>query len=84
MHESSLMRSLLRQVEHVAHENGATKVVGVTITAGEAAAISAEEARFAFHHYALGTIAEGATLVLVTEPGPGSDVRLAGIDVEET
>lgn len=62
MHELSLIADLIRKVIAIAHEEGATKVLGATITLGALCHLSASHLREHFAHVARGTIAEGAHL----------------------
>lgn len=62
MHESSLITDLLRQVDTVARTHRATRVVGVTITLGALAPVSAVHLQAHFELAARGTIADGAQI----------------------
>ncbi|MBI3771568.1 MAG: hydrogenase maturation nickel metallochaperone HypA [Gammaproteobacteria bacterium] len=64
MHEHSLCKSLLQQIEAFAQEHKARKVKSVTLDIGPLAGIDPEELRQAFPHNSDGTIAEGAELIV--------------------
>jgi len=68
MHELSVCQALIGQVEKVARENGAHRVVSIVIAVGP---LSGVEARLLEHAYpvaAAGTLAEHATLTIETVP----------------
>lgn len=87
MHEASLMVGLMRQIEAIARQTGAHRVVGVSVWLGALSHFS--EAHFAEHFEtaAAGTIAEGATLDITlsddTAHENALDVVLESIEVEE-
>jgi hydrogenase nickel incorporation protein HypA/HybF len=62
MHEMSLMRDLLRQIDSLAREQGATRVVSVGLRLGALAHISPSHLREHFVDGARGSVAEGARL----------------------
>ncbi len=62
MHEFTLMADILRQIDAVAEEHGADKVLKVKIKLGALSHISAEHFREHFESGARGTAAEGAVL----------------------
>jgi hydrogenase nickel incorporation protein HypA/HybF len=66
MHELSLVSSLIRKITAIANEEGAAKVIGVTITLGALCHLSAPHLREHFTHAARGTVAEGAHLEITT------------------
>lgn len=66
MHEFSLMNDLLRKIESIASENGATQVVGVKVRLGALSHISPEHFREHFDHAIEGTVAAGASLQVET------------------
>ena len=68
MHELSVCQALIEQVERVARQNDAQRVVSIVITVGP---LSGVEPRLLEHAYPLaaaGTVAEGASLVVETVP----------------
>jgi hydrogenase nickel incorporation protein HypA/HybF len=87
MHESSLMTSLIRQVEGVAQAHEARAVVGITLTVGVLAPFTPDHLRDHFRLAAAGTVAEGATLSIQVGTDPtdpqAQGIRLTGIDIEE-
>lgn len=62
MHEASLMRDLMGKIESVAHEQKATRVVGISVRLGALSHMSASHFREHFAVASQGTIAEGAGL----------------------
>lgn len=62
MHESGLVRALVRQIEQVAAREGARRVVGVNVWVGALTQFSAEHFAEHFEEDAAGSIAEGAAL----------------------
>jgi hydrogenase nickel incorporation protein HypA/HybF len=64
VHEASLIADLLRQIAALMRQQGAGRVVGVTVKLGALSHISPEHFREHFVHGARGTIAEGARLTL--------------------
>lgn len=68
MHELSVCQALIEQVARVARDNGAARVVSITIAVGP---LSGVEPRLLEHAYpvaAAGTVAEEAKLVIETVP----------------
>ena len=68
MHELSVCQALIGQVEKVARENDAQRVIAITIAVGP---LSGVEARLLEHAYpvaAAGTLAEHATLTIEAVP----------------
>ncbi len=66
MHEMSLMRDLLRQIESLARAQDATQVVSVGLRVGALAHISPSHLREHFVDGARGSVAEGARLDIDT------------------
>ena len=62
MHEASLMKGLMAQIEKLAAENKATRVTGVKVNLGALSHFTAEHFREHFEAAALGTKAALATL----------------------
>ena len=62
MHELSLLRALLNQIEAVARSNGAERVSVVRLKLGPLAHIEPDHLRGHFVEAARGTLAEGARL----------------------
>jgi hydrogenase nickel incorporation protein HypA/HybF len=68
MHELAICHALIEQVQRVARDNGARRVLSVTVSVG---ALSGVEAKLLEHAYpiaAAGTVAEHATLVVESVP----------------
>jgi hydrogenase nickel incorporation protein HypA/HybF len=62
MHEASLMKNLMRQIEEVARSEEATAVTGISVWIGALSHMSAEHFAEHFEESAAGTVAEGAEL----------------------
>ena len=62
MHEHSLIANLLSRIDTIAHEQSATRVVGVSVWIGARAHISASHFREHFEDGSRGSLAEGARL----------------------
>jgi hydrogenase nickel incorporation protein HypA/HybF len=60
MHERALLADLIREIEETAHEEGATRVVGVNVHVGPMSHMTPEHFAAHFVDAARGTIAEGA------------------------
>ena len=86
MHEASLMKGLMRQIETIAASEGARRVTRASIWCGANSHMT--EAHFAEHfdQAAMGTLAEGAMLdVTVSDDltdGRAQDVLLKSVDVD--
>ena len=87
MHEASLIANLLRKITAIAHEQQASKVVGVHVSLGALSHISPDHLREHFVHAAHGTVADGAQLEIAvhTEPSDplAQEVWLDSIEVED-
>lgn len=66
MHEYSLVQSLLEEVLHQARENGARRVLSITLQKGSLSDESEEALRFYWEELSHQTLAEGATLQIET------------------
>lgn len=66
MHEMSLMRGLMRQIETLADREGASAVTSIRLRLGALSHFSPEHFRRHFEQVAPGTCAEGATLEIAT------------------
>jgi hydrogenase nickel incorporation protein HypA/HybF len=62
MHEYSLAQSLLRQVNELRHERGASRVLAVKVRIGEFAGVEPDLLASAFDDLSIGTGASGAIL----------------------
>lgn len=60
MHESGIVRDLLRRLEAAAREQGARGIVAVRVWLGALSQFSAEHFRTHFEEEARGTLAQGA------------------------
>ena len=66
MHESGILRDLVRQLEVVAQDAGAESVSGVEVWLGALSQFTPHHFREHFDKEAKGTIAQGATLDILT------------------
>lgn len=86
MHEASLMRSLMRQIETIATDEGAARVTGVKVWCGALSHMTAGHFAEHFNQAAAGSIAEGATLNVTISDDIANehaqDILLESIDVE--
>lgn len=64
MHETGMVRDLVRRVEAAARDGQAKRVTGVTVWLGALSQMSAEHFREHFEAEVRGTVAEGARLTL--------------------
>ena len=86
MHETGLVRALIRQIDQVAAAHGATRVSGVAVWLGALSHLSAAHFREHFEAEARGSTAEGAKLT-ITESADSADpdaqhLRLESVDME--
>jgi len=86
VHEASLTRALVRRILDVAAEQGAARVVGITVRLGALSHMSPSHFREHFDREAAGTLAEGARIEAILETDPGSptaaDVVLVSVEVQ--
>lgn len=68
MHEFSICRTLVLQVEDAAREHHARAVTSIVVSLGPLAGIQAEELRQAFPLVSAGTMAEDAQLLIQYKP----------------
>jgi hydrogenase nickel incorporation protein HypA/HybF len=68
MHELSVCQALIGQVEKVARENQAQRVVAITIALGPLSGVEAGLLEHAYPLAAAGTLAEHATLTIESVP----------------
>lgn len=66
MHELSLCLSLMQQVEGIARERDAVKVVKITLSIGPLSGVEPDLLRHAYPVAAAGTVAEDAELIMET------------------
>ena len=87
MHETALVRDVVRRIEDLAQATGARRITGAKIWIGALSHLSAEHFREHYTLEAQGSIAAGATLAI-----EGSDdlndphaqhVRLVSVELEE-
>ncbi len=86
MHEASLMKGLMRQIEAVAEAEGAVRVVAVSVWLGALCHMSPSHLEQHFREASKGARAEGARIDAVVSDDPGHehalDVMLQSVEVE--
>jgi hydrogenase nickel incorporation protein HypA/HybF len=87
MHETALVRDVVRRIEDLAGATGARRIAGAKVWLGALSHLSAEHFR---EHYAIeaqGSIAAGATLVIEVSSNldhpDAQHVRLESVDLDE-
>jgi len=70
MHEASLMRNLMRQLDELAKAENAKRVTGVSIWLGALSHMSAAHFAEHFEESSAGTMAEGAELDVTVSDDP--------------
>ena len=87
MHETALVRDVVRRIEDLAQATGASRITGAKIWLGALSHLSAEHFR---EHYALeaqGSIAAGAILTIEASSDfdhpDAQHVRLESVDLDE-
>ena len=68
MHELAVCQALIEQVERVARDNDARRVISIVITVGPLSGVEPKLLEHAYPLAAAGTVAEHAALVVVTVP----------------
>ncbi|MFK8251903.1 hydrogenase maturation nickel metallochaperone HypA [Ancylobacter terrae] len=69
MHEMALCESLLASLRDAARDHGFTRVTRVRLAVGSFAGVEVEALRFGFDVVMRDSLAEGAELVVIDEPG---------------
>lgn len=85
MHELSIVRDVVRRAEVIAREQGANRVVEVTLRQGQLSGLSADVLRRHFAEAARGTVAEGARLEVLPVDGiinGAQELMLVSVEVE--
>lgn len=86
MHETGIVRDLVRRLEGLARKENATAVSGVQIRLGSLSQFSAEHFREHFEEEARGTLAAGAALDILTSDDVGDasalHVMILNVDLE--
>ncbi len=68
MHELSIAQSIIQQIEDVARNEKAARVVTISLAIGALSGVERESLEFVFPMAAEGTMAEGAALVIENVP----------------
>ena len=86
MHEASLMKGLMRQIETIAAGEGATKITKVSVWCGALSHMTKAHFTEHFDQAAKGTLAEGAALDVTLSDDladhRAQDIVLESIDIE--
>jgi Zn finger protein HypA/HybF involved in hydrogenase expression len=87
MHETSLVKGLIRMVEVIARQQGAPKIKAVKVIIGALSPVSPDYLQEQFRYYAMDTVAEQAELLVRVDRDPTSpiahDVMLESVEVED-
>ncbi len=81
MHETGMVRDLIRRIDQAVAANGAVRVLGVQVWLGALSHLSAEHFREHFEIESRGTPAEGAQLT-ITESTDETDPRAQRLMLE--
>jgi hydrogenase nickel incorporation protein HypA/HybF len=68
MHELAICQALIEQVQRVARDNAARRIVSITVSVGPLSGVEPQLLEHAYPIAAAGTVAEEARLVVVTVP----------------
>ncbi len=71
MHEIGITQSIIEIAERHAREQGASRVLSVTVAIGELSGVVADSVIFCFEACARGTSLDGARLIVDAIPGRG-------------
>ena len=82
MHEAAISEALLEQLATLAKRNGWVRLRRVWVRLGLLSGVVPEALEFAFSAMSPGTPAEGAELLLETEPGRFDCAVCGGLDLE--
>jgi len=86
MHETGIVRDLVRHLERAAMEAGAERIVNVTVWLGALSQFSPEHFREHFDFETRGGIAEGATVAIEQSDDAGDphaqDVMIRSVELE--
>ena len=87
MHETALVRDVVRRIEDLARATSARRVTGAKVWLGALSHLSAEHFRQHFTIEARDTLADGAVLQIETSEDPddphAQHVRLESVDFDE-
>lgn len=68
MHELSIAQAIIEQVEHIARENSARRVLAVTVSVGQLSGVEPEALKLAYPLAAEDTVAAAAPLHIESVP----------------
>lgn len=69
MHELGITQNIVAIAERTAREQGAGRILSVTVEIGELSGVMADAVAFCFEACSLGTLLEGAELTIDSIPG---------------
>ena len=72
MHEMALCESILDAIEGAAAREGFARVTAVRLEIGRFAGVETDALRFGFDVVTRGSVAEGAALIVIDQPGIGA------------
>jgi hydrogenase nickel incorporation protein HypA/HybF len=85
MHETGIVRDLVRRIESAAREAGAERIARVSVRLGALSQFTEAHFRIHFDEDVAGTLAEGAVLVIETAEDPldphAQDVLIQSVDL---
>lgn len=86
MHETGIVRDLVRRLDAIARDAGAERIRGVAVWLGALSQFSPEHFRIHFDADARGTLAEGAALRIEVSEDPGhrhaQHVMMQSVDLD--
>jgi hydrogenase nickel incorporation protein HypA/HybF len=86
MHESTLMDNLIKEIERIAREFNADRVISVTLQIGAISSISSEHLREHFNLAVKDTVIEHAALEIITRDDirdpHAQDILLTGVELD--
>jgi len=83
MHESGILQELIEELERLARENGARRVIGFELVTADPELADEDHLRDHFEVMARGTVAEGAQIRVRLQPGsPGRGFILQSVELE--
>ncbi|MDX1386426.1 MAG: hydrogenase maturation nickel metallochaperone HypA [bacterium] len=86
MHEASLMKNLMAQIQRIARDQGAKRIVGIKVKLGALSHMSPEHFQEHFDQISPGTLAEGAVIEAMQltdlQDPHAQDILIESIEVE--
>ena len=86
MHETGMIRDLIKKVDHIVRDNAGARAKAIKVRLGALAHISADHFREHFDEESVGTLAQGAELQIEesvdTYESTAQDIILQSVEVE--